>query len=56
MCIKNNITFIVVTYESDNVINDCLSSIPSNYPTLVIENSGKADFQKKIVLGGWELK
>ena len=48
MGIKNNLTFIVVTYESDDVINDCLSSIPSNYPTIVIENSGKKNFQKKI--------
>ena len=46
--IKNNLTFVIVTYESDNVINDCLSSIPSNYPTIVIENSGKKNFQKKI--------
>ena len=48
MGIKNNLTFIVVTYESDDVINDCLSSIPSNYPTIVIENSGKKNFQKEI--------
>ena len=46
--IKNNLTFVVVTYESDKVINDCLSSIPSNYPTIVIENSGKKNFQKEI--------
>ena len=38
----------MVTYESDDVINDCLSSIPGNYPTIVIENSGKKNFQKKI--------
>ena len=48
MGIKNNLTFVVVTYESDNVINDCLSSIPSNYPIIVIENSGKKNFQKEI--------
>ena len=48
MGIKNNLTFVIVTYESDNVINDCLSSIPSNYPTIVIENSGKKNFQEEI--------
>ena len=48
MSIKNNLTFVIVTYESDNVIDDCLSSIPSNYPIIVIENSGKKNFQEKI--------
>ena len=47
MGIKNNLTFVIVTYESDKVINDCLSSIPSNYPTIVIENSGKKKFSRK---------
>ena len=48
MSIKNNLTFIIVTYESDNVIDDCLSSIPNNYPIIVIENSRKKNFQEKI--------
>ena len=48
MGIKNNLTFVIVTYESDKVINDCLSSIPSNYPIIIIENSGKKNFQKEI--------
>ena len=48
MGIKNNLTFVIVTYESDKVINNCLSSIPSNYPIIIIENSGKKNFQKKI--------
>ena len=48
MGIKNNLTFVIVTYESDTVINDCLSSIPSNYPIIIIENSGKENFQKEI--------
>ena len=48
MSIKNNLTFVIVTYESDKVIYDCLSSIPSNYPIKIIENSGKKNFQKEI--------
>ncbi len=48
MGIKNNLTFVIVTYESDHIIEDCLSSIPSDYPIIIIENSGKKDFQKKI--------
>ena len=46
--IRNNLTFVIVTFESDKVINDCLSSIPSNYPIIIIENSGKKNFQEKI--------
>ena len=48
MGIKNNLTFVIVAYESDKVINDCLSSIPSNYPIIVIENSRKKNFQEEI--------
>ena len=48
MQIKDNITFVIVTYESDKVIHDCLSSIPVSYPIIIIENSGKKNFQKEI--------
>ena len=48
MSIKNNLTFVIVTYESDKAINECLSSIPSNYPIIIIENSGKKSFQTEI--------
>ena len=47
MSIKNNLTFVIVTYESDKAINDCLSSIPGNYPIIIIENSGKKKFSKR---------
>jgi GT2 family glycosyltransferase len=46
--IKNNLTFVIVTYESDKVIDDCLLSIPSNYPIIIIENSGNENFKKEI--------
>ena len=48
MDIKNNLTFVIVTYESDKIIDYCLSSIPNNYPIIIIENSGKKKFQEKI--------
>ena len=48
MGIKNNLTFVIVTYESNMVIEDCLSSIPNNYPIIIIENSGKKNFQIEI--------
>jgi GT2 family glycosyltransferase len=46
--IKNNLTFVIVAYESDKVIHGCLSSIPRSYPIIIIENSGKKNFQKEI--------
>jgi GT2 family glycosyltransferase len=46
--IKNNLTFVIVTYESDKVIDDCLLSIPDNYPVIIVENSGNENFKKKI--------
>jgi len=46
--IKNNLTFVIVTYKSDKVIDDCLLSIPSNYPIIIIENSGNKNFKKKV--------
>ena len=48
MSIKNNLTFVIVTYESDKVIDDCILSIPSNYPIIIIENSGNENFKKEI--------
>ena len=48
MSIKNNLTFVIVTYESDKVIDDCLLSIPDNYPVIIVENSGNENFKKKI--------
>jgi len=43
--LENNITFLITTYKSQSVINDCLDSIPENYTKIVIENS--KDFEMK---------
>ena len=35
----NNITFIIVAYKSENIIFDCINSLPKNSKKIVIENS-----------------
>jgi GT2 family glycosyltransferase len=48
---KKNITFIIVTYRSQNVIHRCIKSINSKIKIIVIENSNnfsiKQDLEKK---------
>ena len=34
-----NTTFIIVSYKSDGVIEDCIKSLPKNSKILIIENS-----------------
>jgi GT2 family glycosyltransferase len=48
---KKNLTFIIVTYRSQNVIHRCIKSIDSKIKIIVIENSNnfsiKKDLEKK---------
>ena len=34
-----NITFIIVSYKSDGVIEACIKSLPKNSKIIIIENS-----------------
>ena len=47
----DDITFLIVTYKSEESINECINSIPNKYPILVIENSAdnffKSNLEKK---------
>lgn len=43
-----NITIVIVTYKSEEVINKCLSSINKKIPVIVIENSNNKKFKKEI--------
>ena len=47
----DQITFVITTFKSENVIFDCLSELPSVSPKIIIENSGnnilKADLENK---------
>ncbi len=39
----NNITFVIVTYNSEQVINKCLDSLPKEASKIIIENSNNIE-------------
>ena len=39
----NNLTFIIVTFKSDHIINECIKSLPKDSNIIIIENSTHAD-------------
>ena len=40
----DDITFIIVTYKSENIIQNCLNSLPKNSKKIIIENEWKNRF------------
>ncbi|MDA9604329.1 glycosyltransferase [Candidatus Pelagibacter sp.] len=46
-----NLTFIIVTFKSEHIINECIDSLPADSEIIVIENSGdeklKIDLEKR---------
>ena len=45
---RQNLTVIIVTFKSENVINDCLDSIDSDIKILVVDNANDIEFKKRI--------
>ena len=45
---KKNITFVIVTYRSQNVIHRCIKSIDSKIKIIVIENSNNFSIKKDL--------
>ena len=45
---SNNLTFIIVTFKSENIIENCLETLPKDIPIIIIENSGNYDLKKKL--------
>ena len=43
-----NITFIIVTYQSENNIKDCLDSLPKVSKKIIIENSNNINLQSDL--------
>ena len=43
-----DITIIIITYKSENIIYDLINRIPSNLKTIIVENSQNNDLKKKI--------
>ena len=45
---SNNLTFIIVTFNSRKVIFDCLNSLPKDFHKLIIENSSDEELKKEL--------
>ena len=43
----NNLTFIIVTFKSDHIINECIKSLPKDSNIIIIENSNNRELKKK---------
>ena len=43
-----NITFVIVTFESENIIHQCINSLPKNSHKIVIENSKNINLKKDL--------
>ena len=44
----NNLTFIIVTFKSEHIIHECLSSLPKNSKIIVIENSNNKKLKREL--------
>ena len=49
----NNITFVIVCFNSRNIIKKCINSIDSKAKILVVENSNNYLIKKEL---GWNAK
>ena len=42
----NNLTFIIVTFKSNHIIDECIESLPKNSNIIIIENSNNIELKK----------
>jgi len=45
---RQNLTIVIVTLKSENIIDQCLGSIDKNIPIIVVENSNNQKFKNKL--------
>ncbi len=45
---RQNLTIIIVSFMSENVIHDCISSIPKDIKIIIVDNSNDKFFKNKI--------
>ena len=45
---SNNLTFVIVTFNSRKVIYDCLNSLPKDFHKIIIENSSDDELKKEL--------
>ena len=43
-----NLTVVIVTLKSEQVVEECINSIEPNIPIIIVENSNNIVFKKKI--------
>jgi len=43
-----NLTIVIVTLKSENIIDECIKSIDQNIPIIVVENSNNSEFKDKL--------
>ena len=48
MDIFEEVELLTITYKSDHIINQCLSTISENFSLTIVENSNNKNFKKKI--------
>ncbi len=44
----SDLTFIIVTFKSEHIINDCLKDIPEECKKIIVENSSSNEFYKNL--------
>ena len=45
---RQNLTVIIVTFRSENVIHNCIQSIDNDIKVLIIDNSNSREFKENI--------
>ena len=45
---RQNLSIVIVTFESENVIHQCLESIDKEIPIIVVENSNNIEFKNNL--------
>ena len=45
---RQNLTIVIVTLKSENIIHKCLESIDSNITVVVVENSTNKKFKEEL--------
>ena len=45
---RQNLTIVIVTLKSENIIDQCLESIDKNIPIIVVENSNNQKFKNRL--------
>ena len=45
---RQNLSVVIVSFFSEEVIHNCIQSIPEDVNILVVDNSGNKDFKESI--------